>query len=249
MMKHLTLLLFLLPSAVSAQNSYFFGLDIGPKFDQYKLATGGTRPYDPSINLRNDIGAMFGVSFGVLVEDKLMLESGIYRSNFRAIFDIVNEGGQKYFINTPVNTFTSFMLPFNLNVRKPIGRSEGTYVHLGGGFSTYFGTKRGITEVFYSHAEPVDPENFNKGNIAYIIRDNDFDAQLITLNLHTSFHFPVNEVVSGSMSVTGRLGVAGNNYVDIEHATPDYASIKNSFFTSGSGVQFLFGFRYSFTSL
>lgn len=247
MIARFILILLLFPVSAEAQNTFFFGLDIGPKYDQYELGTAGSRPYDPSLNIRNDIGAMFGVTFGVLLSENLYLESGIYRSNFRAIFDLVNEDKKKYFINTPVNTFTANMVPVNLYIRKPFTKTEGTFIHFGGGFSTLIGTKKGLEEMFFSHAEPLDPENLNKGNIAYTILDNNLDANIITLNLSSSIHFPVNDEVTASVTVSGRLGIAGNNTVNIEHSTPDHASVRNAFSTKGSGVQIQFGFRYIFT--
>jgi hypothetical protein len=241
------LILLLLSTSAEAQNTYFFGLDIGPKYDQYVLGTAGTRPYDPSLNIRDDVGALFGISFGVLLNDHLMLESGIYRSNFRAIFDIVNDDKKEYFVNTPVNTFTANMVPVSLYVRKPFTRTEGAFIHFGGGFSTLLGTKKGLEEMFFSHAEPIDPEDLNKGTIAYTILNNKIDANIITINLSSSIHYPVNEAVAASVTVLGRLGIAGSNSVNIEHSTPNHSSVRNRFYTKGSGVQLQFGFRYFFT--
>lgn len=237
-------MLVFLPVALQAQNQYYFGLDIGPKYDRYRLATGGTRPYAPSMQVRNDLGAFFGAVGGVILEEKFVMETGIYRSNFRAIFDLINEDGKRYFVNTPVNTFTAFMVPFIFSTRKAIGSSGTTFLHLGGGISTLIGSKMGITEVFYSHAEPIDPEDLSKGNIAYTILENTFNAKILTANLNASLFYPVNESVAAILTFSGRVGVAGNNYVDIEHFTPDHQNVKNTIYTTGTGFQIQFGFRY-----
>ena len=68
----------------SGQNDYYIGLDIGPKFDYYRLATGGTRPYHPSIKIYNQMAATFGVvGWSFIVEERYQVEVGIYKSDYR----------------------------------------------------------------------------------------------------------------------------------------------------------------------
>ena len=106
----------------SGQNDYYIGLDIGPKFDYYRLATGGTRPYHPSIKIYNQMAATFGVVGGAIVEERYQVEVGIYKSDYRVSVDLLTESGDVYFANTPINTFTSYMVPFNFNVVKNMAR-------------------------------------------------------------------------------------------------------------------------------
>ncbi|MCB0735390.1 MAG: hypothetical protein KDC76_12465 [Bacteroidetes bacterium] len=228
---------------VQGQNRYFLGVDIGPKVDIYRLASGGSRPYDPSLSVENDLGAFFGVNGGVLVENKIMVETGLYRSNFRAVIDIVNEDGQHYFQNTPINTFTAWFLPVNFNIRKPWRDKPNQFWYAGFGTSTLVGIKRGVDQ-YISHGELVDPSDINQGTIGYSITSNSFDAKIITLNGNAGIHYPINASVVANFSISVRLGVAGNNFIDIDHETPDYPSVKNTIYTSGSGAQLQFGFRY-----
>ena len=234
----------ILTTSAVAQNQYFFGLDIGPKVDIYRLATGGSRPYSPSFRVKNDMGALFGVSAGAIVEEKIMLETGLYRSNFRAVIEIVNEENQTYFRNTPVNTFTAWFLPFNFNFRKPMKNQKGGYLFGGFGASTLVGIKKGINEPYFSHGELVDPSDVNQGTIAYQINANAFDAKIVTINANGGVQYAINDQVFASAQLSLRMGVSGNNYVDFEHETPEQASVLNSIYTSGSGFQMQLGFRY-----
>lgn len=239
------LYILLLSSLSLAQNKYYIGLDIGPKFDQYKLATGGSRPYSPSIEIRNQMAATFGVLGGVLMEDKLLFEAGIYKSDYRVHFDIINEQGNAYFYNTPVNTFTSYMIPFNFNfIKTSQGKYEPRHWIFGTGFSLLAGTKLGIRETFTSSPVLVDPLDASKGDISYVISNNGFDAKIIMLNLNLGYQYPINESVNINVSINSKLGIAGNNYFDITHSTPDNPEVINSIFTTGTSLQFNIGFRY-----
>lgn len=228
-----------------AQKSYYIGLDIGPKFDQYKLATGGTRPYHPSINVYNQMAATFGVLGGALLEDKYQVELGIYKSDYRVNIDLLTENGDKYFANTPINTFTTYMIPFNFNaVKSWQGTYEPRYFIYGTGVTMLAGTKMGIEETFYSPEVPINPLNASDGSISYVISNNSFDAKIIMLNINLGYQYPINESVNINVSMNSKLGIAGNNFFDITHSTPNHPSVRNSIYTTGTSLQFNIGFRY-----
>jgi len=239
------LILSVISQAATAQNDYYIGLDIGPKFDYYKLATGGARPYHPSIKIYNQMAATFGVVAGALVEEKYQVEVGIYKSDYRVNIDLLTESGDVYFANTPINTFTSYMIPFNFNAVKTWqGKYEPRHLIYGTGVTLLAGTKMGLTETFFSPEVPINPLNASAGSIAYVISDNTFDAKIVMLNLNISYQYPINEVVNINVGMNSKLGIAGNNYFDITHRTPNHASVKNSIFTTGTSLQFNIGFRY-----
>ncbi|MBO6518353.1 MAG: hypothetical protein JJ975_17595 [Bacteroidia bacterium] len=230
-----------------AQNVYYAGLEIGPKFDQYRLASGGNRPYSPSLSVSNQMAATFGILGGVKLEDRLLIEAGIYKSDYRVHIDVINEDGQRYFENTPINTFTSLMIPFNFNfIKTKQGKYEPQHLIIGTGFTLLANTKLGITETFVSPEILVDPFDVSKGTISYTVSNNQFDAKIFMLNLNLGYQYPINDFVNINVSMNTKLGVAGNNYFDITHRTPDHAQVRNSVFTSGTSIQFNIGFRYFF---
>ncbi|MBI1306156.1 MAG: hypothetical protein GC181_06030 [Bacteroidetes bacterium] len=231
-------------TTIWGQNQYFFGLDLGPKVDVYHMATGYAKPYSPNMKIHNDVGALFGVTGGVLLDNKYVLETGLYRSNYRATFELFDEKGRLYFRHTPVNTFTAYYLPVILYQRKKIGKLPNMFIQYGGGFSTIVGAKVGLQTPYYSQEVPLNEADLTEGYISYTVVNNSFDAKIITLNMNVSLHYPVNEVVVASLTASGRFGISGNNYVDIEHTTPDHYKVQNSLFTKGGGFQLQFGFRY-----
>ncbi len=114
-------------------------------------ATGGTRPYHPSIKIYNQMAATFGVVGGAIVEERYQVEVGIYKSDYRVNVDLLTESGDVYFANTPINTFTSYMVPFNFNVVKTWqGKYEPRHFIYGTGVTLLAGTKMGLTETFFS---------------------------------------------------------------------------------------------------
>lgn len=244
--KIITTLIFIsLASGSFAQSDYYIGLDIGPKFDQYRLGTGGTRPFHPSIKLYNQMAATFGVLGGVLLENNYQIELGIYKSDYRVNIDLLTESGDVFFANTPINTFTTYMIPFNFNAVKTWqGKYESRHFIYGTGVTLLAGTKMGLEETFYSPNVPINPLNAAEGSISYVISNNSFDAKLIMLNINLGYQYPINESVNINVSMNSKLGIAGNNYFDITHKTPNHNAIKNSIYTTGTSLQFNIGFRY-----
>ena len=227
------------------QNDYYFGLDIGPKFDQYRLATGGSRPYHPSIRLYNQMAATFGVIGGVMLEDKYQVEVGIYKSDYRVNIDLLTESGDVFFANTPINTFTTYMIPFNFNAVKTWqGEYEPRHFIYGTGVTMLAGTKMGLDETFFSPEVPINPLNASDGSISYVISNNSFDAKIVMLNINLGYQYPINESVNINVSMNSKLGIAGNNFFDITHKTPNHNAVKNSIYTTGTSLQFNIGFRY-----
>jgi hypothetical protein len=244
-----TLIIIMLSITGFAQNQYYVGLDIGPKFDQYQLATGGSRPYHPSINVYNQMAATFGVLGGVTLEDKYQVEVGIYKSDYRVNIDLVTETGDEFFVNTPINTFTSYMIPFNFNAIKTWqGAYEPRHFIYGTGVTMLAGTKMGLDGTFISPAVPINPLNASEGSISYVISNNNFDAKILMLNINIGYQYPINESVNINVSMNSKLGISGNNYFDIEHRTPNHSSVVNSIFTTGTSLQFNIGFRYKLGS-
>ncbi|MFT5725600.1 MAG: hypothetical protein ACI9JN_002726 [Bacteroidia bacterium] len=232
----------------SGQNDFYIGLDIGPKFDQYRLATGGTRPYHPSMKIYNPLAATFGIMGGIMLEDKYQVEIGIYKSDYRVNIDLLTENGDVFFANTPINTFTTYMIPFNFNAVKTWqGTYEPRHFIYGTGFTILAGTKMGLSETFVSPEVPINPLNSSEGSISYVISNNSFDAKIIMLNLNLGYQYPMNESVNINISMNSKIGIAGNNFFDITHKTPKHNAVKNSVYTTGTSVQFNIGFRYFIT--
>ncbi len=239
------LFIFFTSTIANAQKQYYFGIDIGPKFDQYKLVKNSQQAFSPNIKIYNPLAATFGVLGGMMLEEKYQLEAGIYKSDFRVNIDLLTQSGDKFFVNTPINTFTSYMIPINFNVVKTWqGKYEPRHFIFGTGFTILANTKLGIAETFFSPEVPIDPQNSSAGAISYVISDNTIDGGMVMLNLNLAYRYPINESVNISVGMNSKIGVAGTNYFNISHSTPNFAPVKNRLETKGSSVQFNIGFRY-----
>ena len=230
----------------SAQDKQFFiGLDIGPKFDQYRVESTGSKAYEPNLNISNPLAATFGVLGGIKIEDRIMVEAGIYKSDYRVNIELVAKDGSRHFSNTPINTFTSYMIPFNLNfIKSKQGKYEPQHFIFGTGFSLLARPRLGLEGRFYSVETPLDPLDLTKGLVSYEIYDNNFDADIVLLNLNAAYQYPINEDVNIHVGVNGRIGVAGKNFFKIDQKTPSNPTITNTISTSGSSLQLSIGFRY-----
>lgn len=226
------------------ERTYYVGLDIGPKFDIYRLASGGTQPYSPNIKIHNHLAATFGILGGVKLDNKLLIEAGVYKSDYRVNIDIIDEQGRAFFVNTPINTFTSYMIPFHFNgIRTKQGKYEPMHFIYGTGFTVLAGTKRGIKETYFSPEVPVDPLDVNQGFVSYQVSNNSFSAKIVLVNINLGYQYPINDYVNINLAMNSKVGVAGSNYFDIQHNTPNH-KVTNSIFTKGTSIQFNIGFRY-----
>jgi len=235
---------FLISQAADAQRLYFFGFDLGPKMDFYQLNPANNR-YNPNLQLKNDVAAMAGITAGVLIDDKFKLETGLYQSNFKTRFTITDDKGEEHFVNEPVNTFSSLMIPVTLNMRMTTTNPRWQFFY-GLGFSTFINEQSGIDGFYQSPTSLVDADDPSKGAVQYIIYDNKFVGSLMTANLNAHALYSINDQLFLSLNLEGHYGVSGENFFRIAHKTEQNGEhdIENTVFSKGSAVQFNVGFRY-----
>jgi len=226
------------------QKLYFFGFDIGPKMDLYRLNPAQNR-YSGSIELKNDVAASAGISAGVLIDGKLKLEAGLYQSNFKTRFTLTDDKGFQHFENEPVNTFSSLMIPVSLNLRKEMANPRWQLFY-GVGFSTFINEEIGIDGSYVSPISLVDGDDPSKGSLQYIITENKFVGSIITANLNLHALYGINDQLFLSMNLEGHLGVSGENFFSVSNNTEldGEFDVVNTAFSSGSAMLFNVGFRY-----
>lgn len=235
----------LLSGKVLAQRQYYIGLDIGPKFDQYKAEPSGSAPYTPNIKITNPLGATFGVVGGAILEDNYNFEVGIFKSDYKFHVDLIAPNGVTYFKNTPINTFTTYMIPVHFNkLHTWQGKYDKRCFVYGTGFTLLAGNNLGINETYTSPRIPINPLNSDEGEISYTVSDNVFDAKMIMLNLNLGYQYPINEFVNVNLSMNSKIGVAGSNFINISHSVPNTLPIRNTISSTGTSIQFNIGFRY-----
>ncbi|MFT4523434.1 MAG: hypothetical protein ACI8ZN_002387 [Bacteroidia bacterium] len=231
-----------------AQSTAYFGLDLGPKVDYYsQAAVGGSPSYQPNLRIHNDVAGVFGLVFGLKLDSNVWLETGLYKSNFRANFDIIGANGARYFDNTPVNTFTSFVIPINYRriyeVKKHMFPVP-IYLTYGTGLTFLGKQKLGLTEAYRSIAEPVNPADVSEGYVEYSIFKNEIRGKMMMLNLNAGVQYRVNSNLMVNILATYRYGISGANNMLITHKFADFEPITNKISTKGNELQLTFGFRY-----
>ena len=242
MVKHLLTFLFCCAiSYASAQNKYFLGLDIGPKFDFNQLSSSPNNGYSPSFENQNTLAAQFGVVGGIWIEDRRMLEAGLYRSNHQVKFTIVGENGERYFANSLVDTYSAIFVPFSLNYNFSPGLQMTTF-YGGIGASTLLGVQKGIDK-FSSPEVAESPDQPNR-LYSYRVENNSVTEGIMTVNAQLGFIKAINEYAYINLLLMGKLGVGNQNFVDVNSTTPSHNNIENSVISRGSGLVFNIGFRY-----
>jgi hypothetical protein len=237
----IALLLCLWAGSTFGQNKYFVGLDIGPKFDFNQLSSSPNNGYSPSFDNHNPLAAQFGVAAGIWIEDRWMLEAGLYRSNHQVKFTILGENGERYFANSLVDTYSAIFVPFSLNYNFSPGLHMTTF-YGGLGASTLLGVRKGIDR-FSSPQVAESPDQPNRVYF-YEVENNSVTEGLMTVNAQIGFIKAINEYAYINLLLMGKLGVGNQNFVDVKSTTPSHSTIQNSVISRGSGILFNIGFRY-----
>jgi len=247
-MRILFISLFLLISSLtSAQKFYYLGFDIGPKVDLYQLASG-TKAYMPNMAVSNDMAAVAGLTGGVLVDDKFLLETGIFRSNFKTRIQLFDEIGRDYFFNDPINTFDAYMIPVHFDLK--LNSSKVNWQFFAGmGFTTFINSKLSIVGTKVSVQEYVDLDRPELGYMQYTISENQLTGTIMALNLNFKAWYSINENLFFNFGINGRYGTSGESLFDLNLISPEGTSISNTVYTAGNALQATIGFRIFFDEL
>ncbi|MCB9245839.1 MAG: hypothetical protein H6606_05360 [Flavobacteriales bacterium] len=225
-----------------AQNAYYFGFDIGPKMDFFRLEAA-TNPYSPNIELNNDLAAAAGFTGGVLIEDRFLLETGIYRSNFKTRFRLLDEEGMVHFDKEPVSTLNAYLVPviFALKAQTSIPRWQFFY---GFGFNSMVSSTSAIDGTVVSVQSPKNPDDPSAGYLQYTLSGNALAGRLLSVLATYKALYAINDQLQFSLALEGRYGASGDNFLNINHVSPLGARVENVISTSGNALQLNVGFRY-----
>ena len=227
-----------------AQREYFGGFDIGPKLDLYQLASG-TKAYMPNMEVMNDMSAVAGLAGGVLVDNKFLIETGIFRSNFKTRLQLFDEIGRNYFYKDPVNTFDAYMIPVHFDF-KLNSSNENWQFFAGLGFSTFIGSKISLQGIRVSGEEYIDPDQPELGFMQYTISGNELTGTIMAMNVNFKAWYSLNESLFFAFGVSGRYGTSGESLFDVNLVSPEGTSIRNTVYSSGNALQANIGFRVFF---
>lgn len=236
------LILAMMNGKAFSQKSYFFGFDIGPKIDFFRLEEA-SNPYSPNIELDNDLAAAAGFTGGVLIEDRFLLETGIYRSNFKTRFKLFDEEGMVHFDKEPVSTLNAYLIPvsFCLKSQNAIPRWQFFY---GLGFNAMVSSTTAIDGTVVSVQSLKNPDDPSEGYMQYTLSGNSLAGNLVSLLATYRAFYAINDQLNFAFGIEGRYGATGDNFLNINHVSPLGRRVENVISTSGNALQFNLGFRY-----
>jgi hypothetical protein len=238
----LLILITLSPFSTKAQSQYYFGLDLGPKMELYRLGESSVS-YE-SLKIRPDIGAAAGIAGGVIQDDKFGIEVGLYRNNFRTKIEIFDEQGQSYFTNDLIATFSSVRVPVSF-LFKHNTRLEQWQIFSGIGFTSFIGSKLDQQGFSTSPAQLVNPEDPSEGYLQYNLSENRLTGGLMAATIQFRTLYLINQQLHFFTGIYGRFGTSGSNIIDISHYNSiTNQTVKNSIYTRGNAWGVSMGFRF-----
>lgn len=241
MKKILTILLLFPSSLLLAQNLHYFRLNIGPKFESYKVS--GNENVSALFHL--DAGASIYV--GKRFTENIYAEIGLLKNDYSAKFDITtqNNAGTEYrwFDEDLYPTFSSTQAALNVGWRQPYSQKVSFYGSAG--FQTFVSRKL-VREGSQQHIrESVIEVDGVKEAIEIYTFSNDLEAGNILLRADIGTLIQVSNSLCVDLGFTARSAISSLNEFQVEYASLSEPEVKTATLsTNGAGVTLNIGVKY-----
>jgi hypothetical protein len=249
MKKILLLLLFACTVILTfAQKEWYGGIDIGPKYDLFRVIKMGNSAGNAKLKIIGDVAAIAGLKLGVNLDKKYTFQTGIYKNDYKVKFDLISSKNNLLFDNELVNTLNTYMIPINLMRRYPLSNEKQVFT-VGFGFSFLVNEKTDLTGQRQSDIQTVENNGIVIDEMKYRLYKHALAGGIFTGNLFAGLDIALFERMFFSIEVCGRLGLSGNDEFSIDAVeTKDIADETTTFKISNNGgaVQFVLGFKYFF---
>lgn len=236
-------------SQPNEERVFYFGFDLGPKYDHYTVRQTGGPDYSPNIKIIKDIGATAGISGGFLIDNKYVVELGIYRNNYKAKLEFISPQGNIFFDNTVVNTFSSYSIPVKVGSRfSDHSRTSLFYVQVG--VTTLLNATLDFDQPKNSVLDQKTVDDVPVDQMEYVIWNNLLDGKIMTMDATLVWNRALRKNLFFSTSLSARFGIGGENrFTTVHHTrnednTEDVRDVTNEISTSGTGLNLTVGFRY-----
>lgn len=228
---------------------FFFGFDMGPKYDHYTSTQIGGLRYSPSLEIVPDIGATAGIVGGFFLDNKYIVELGIFRNNFKVKIDFKSPQGNVFFANTLVNTFSSYSLPIHVGARIK-SNSQRSLLFFQTGITTLFRANLDFDIPKYSIVDQRVVDNQVTDELSYEIFNDRMDGKIMTLDVGLTWNYAVRTNLFLTTAAYVKYGIAGQNLFNVIHHTRSadnsaaVRDVQHQIQTNGTGAQLTLGFRY-----
>lgn len=237
------------PESETEERVRYFGFDIGPKYDHYISRQVGGPSYSPNVEVVKDIGATAGITAGLFMDNKYIVEIGIYRNNYKAKLDFTSPQGNIFFKSTIVNTFSSYSIPVRVGSRI-FNHSPGSLFFFQVGVTTLLNARLDFDQPKTSVLDEKTIDNVVVDNMDYIITNNQLDGKVMSLDAGLVYNQVIRKNLFFTSVLSARIGIGGENRFSTIHNTrnedntEDVIGVTNEVQTNGSGLNLTLGFRY-----
>jgi hypothetical protein len=227
-----------------AQKEWYFGLEIGPKYDHFKTTRSGSSSSSAKLEVVKDIAATAGAKLGVNVDERYNFELGLYRNNYNVAMAMTSSAGNQFFDKELVNTLNTYMVPLSFNLHFPLANDRQVF-WFGGGLSLLLSPKTDFLGGYSSPTKIIEANGSIADQMQYNRYQHQLEGSIYTFNLTTGLDVAIYENIFLSLNFTGRIGMAGTDSYLIElNDNSGKALYKIS--NNGTALQSCIGFKYFF---
>lgn len=247
-LKHFLICIAILVSIPAmAQKEWYFGLEIGPKYDHFKTTRSGSASSSAKIEIVKDMAATAGAKIGVNVDNRYNFELGLYRNNYNVGMALTSAKDNLLFEKELVNTLNSYMVPISFNLHFPLANNKQVF-WFGGGLSLLLNPKTDFLGGYSSPTKTIESNGTVVDQLQYNRYQHQLEGSIYTFNLTTGLDVAIYENIFLSFNITGRIGIAGNDSYLVElNDNSGKALYKVS--NNGTALQTCIGFKYFFKTL
>jgi hypothetical protein len=227
-----------------AQKEWYFGMELGPKYDHFKTTRSGTSTSGAKLEVVRDIAATAGAKIGVNVDDRFNFELGLYRNNYNVAMAITSSAGNLLFEKELVNTLNTYMVPLSFNLHFPLANQKQVF-WFGGGLSLLLSPKTDFLGAYSSPTKTLEANGSIVDQMQYNRYQHLLEGSIYTFNLTTGLDVAIYENIFLSLNITGRIGIAGTDSYLVElndNSGKSLYKVSNN----GTSIQSCFGFKYFF---
>lgn len=237
-------LAFLLVSAgflsTQAQQNYQFSgsIHLGPKIDIYRITNGSKEFVRPTPT----ISATAGVNAGVLIDNKIMLETGLYNYQLHSTFTVRSRSGAIVSDQTSFPTLSMLLIPVKFSVFKPLENNWNLLY----GFSAWVMTREEINRnpEIENQILQQDPVSGTTDFLQFKVKSNTLTGSNILFSAHFGLEKKLFEQVYISSEFHFRTAMSYINEYGMDYSSNNDRPRSVVISSRGTSPLLLVGLRF-----
>lgn len=226
----------------NAQKEWYFGMQLGPKYDHFKKQKSGSSASSAVVDIEQNVGATAGLVAGINLDNKNTFETGIFRNNYVVNLSMTSSLDNRFFEKEVINTLNTYLIPLNFQRNFPLQSGKQVF-WVNTGVSLLVGEKTDFTGSFKSETKVLEINGTVVDQMDYVRYSHLLEGSIYTWNLGAGIDISLFENVFLSWNLTGRLGIAGTDQFLVELNDPAGKAVYR-IFNNGSALQTAVGFKY-----